>query len=235
MAYSEIGLNDLTDLESAISELLPDSAFSAGTKYDLNMLNPTPVEVIDFPPPRISNRSSKYDYGQLMFKAGTVVSAGDVVNATIGGSSRWFLVAKLLTLGPIILTAIPINALDLEMPYLLSAKRPTPAPIPASALNIWNEPATVDGNGYPLQATTTTTFHAGFANQFNPLDETAVGPLPSGQLSMYTHVGASVLTGDEIDYNSKTYIVDQANLLGANGWFYGLEVILKETGGKGWA
>jgi hypothetical protein len=235
MAYSEIGLNDLTDLESAISQLLPDSAFTAGTKYDLNMQNPVAVEIIDIPPPRISNRSSMVDYGTLMFKAGTQVAVGDVVNGTIGGLDRWFLVAKMLTLGPIIITPIPIHCLDLEMPYTLTAKRPTPAPILESTLNIWNEPATVDGQGNPVQATTSTTVHAGFSNQFNPLDETAVGPLPSGMLTFYTHLGANLRPGDEIDYNAKTYIIDQTNAMDANGFNYGLQVILKETGGKGWA
>jgi len=243
MTYSEIGLAELVDLENAVLELLPDAAFTTASMYtpltDPTLASPITVHVSVMPAVKSVQRATSIDLERLMFKAGEVPAPANVVNVTTGinnsAVNRWYICLKLDTLGPIVQQAIPIASWAVELPYTLTVQRPTTTPGRSNGLDIFGVPNAVDTSGYPTFATTENLLHVGLSNQFNPLVDTIAGALPKGQLTAYTHLNAPVQLDDAVTVNGKNYIVSQINDMDANGFVYGLLLLLTETGGQTYA
>jgi hypothetical protein len=243
MTYSEIGLTELVDLENTILDLLPDAAFTPASMYkpltDPTLANPIAVDVSVMPVTKSVQKTSSVDLQQLRFKAGQVPAPANVVNVTTGinqsAVDRWYICLKLDTLGPIVQRAIPIASWAVEMPYTLTVQRPTATPGKSNGLDIFGAPNAVDTSGYPTFTTTDAVLRVGLSSQFNPLVETIAGALPKGQLTAYTHLNAPVQLDDALTFNGKTYVVSQINNMDADGFVYGLLLLLTETGGQTYA
>lgn len=224
---------ELGNLESDLEALLPPQAFSAASLYDTALANPKGVYVVVMPPSKTVQRQNAIDFIQLWFMAGDQPTVGGVVSVLgTDYTTRWYLIVKIATLSPTINQPIPILTDCIQLPYQLTATRPATVPQPQSSINIWGGPATTDANGYPTFATITSSFYAGLSNQFNPLNETLTGPLPKGSVTFYTYAGAPIQTDDQIEFDGKHYYIEQLNLVAGNGFGYGRQVILQETGGK---
>lgn len=220
---------ELGDLESSLAALLPDDAYSPAIRYDSALHNPQDTRVLVVPPPRLVARESAVDFEQLNFAASVESpKPGDVINFTTpDGVDRWFIIVKNLTLGPEIYRRIPINALVVEMPYLLTAKRLDTTALPKR--NILGDIADLS-----TAVVKETAFHAGLTNEYHPLNETVAGPLPKGSKTFYTNLGTDIDTDDTLDLDGKSYVVFQVNIQYANGFAYSRQVILQESGGQTW-
>lgn len=143
----------------------------------------------------------------------------------------YFLVVKRL-IGAWAWEAGPMLALFV-LPLELLAQRPV-QPLGA-ALGGYDEPALRTGSTTePLLAVEQASFRAGLSNDYDPLNETATGPLPAGLLTAYCPPGSTVHKDDTVRLDEQPYLVQTANLLVSNGEPYARQLILAQSGGPGW-
>jgi hypothetical protein len=206
------------------------------TLYDQDAAsNPrtTPCAVVDSGAVRMLG-TSRGELVRAHFPSTTVVLPGQVLFCAVL-SPQWYLIAKLL-----ITTGFSFNpgvmAEMFALPLALSAERPVrPAP---SALGGYDEPAATGGTptgAVPQLTVSARTVRAGFTNVYDPLNPTALGPLPAGTLTAYCPLGSDVLADDTVRTLGEDWVVGQTNRLFANGSAFALQLILNETAGPGWA
>lgn len=170
----------------------------------------------------LNSRRDANDFTQLKVAAGTAIAAGQ----TVQHSGLWYVVYKVLVQTAM---TLKIECMLLPLPYTLTVTRVQPAGVPMVR----------NGYGEPRQPSnvseTTRTILAGFSNDNDPLSVADLGQMPRGVLSCYTPLGSDVQLKDQVTLppDGRLAVVQQKNLIDANGTYIGYQLLVDAAGGIG--
>lgn len=156
------------------------------------------------------------------------VTAGQVLNVP-ALNPAWFVVVKTLLLSRTFLFDPGTTLTCFALPYQLTVTRVRAASVPMQHRTGYGEPRTP-----AAVSETARTIRAGFSNDNDPWASTDLGAYPKGVTTVYAPAGSDVQLADMVVLpDGRQAVVQQKNLLNADGQSYALQLLLDASGGIG--
>jgi len=216
-------------------DMLGGEASNAATLYDPDgVSNSESCQLVVSNVTSLKSRRSASDLTSGLLVADTPVVIGQIVQSETFG---WFLIAKVQNLSSVLLMPTPVKLQLLPLTDLLTFQRPTQTPPdPSIALSGYGEPMETGIGGYPVLPIEQFSVRVGYSNHLDSLTVEDIGPVPTtGKITLYAPLLCGVKNADSVTINGVPYAVQQVNPSDNSGTPFGLQIMLDDSAGPGYA